>query len=208
MASMTMTQSFACQTFTKSSGRDGAIVYDTIESTDELPAGWTDEQERGFYRLKRRDDGAFFGYASSSQSWKKFLHPADIRLWSAQRENGTFRILDQAPSSKKRYAFLGVRSCDLTAIGVQDRVLLGDLHQDPIYAARRNGVFIVAVECTHSSAICFRASMQTGPHVRAGYDLALTELLDQQGHRFLVKAGQRCGARAARSTRTYRGHRR
>jgi sulfhydrogenase subunit beta (sulfur reductase) len=135
--------------------RDEAIVYDRIESTADLPAGWTDEQEPGRYRLKRREDGALFGYAVGPQSWKKYLHPSDIRLWSAERENGTFRILNQETRPKKRYAFLGVRSCDLAAIGVQDRVLLEDRHQDPIYAARRDGVFIVAVQCIHVTGPVF-----------------------------------------------------
>src|SRR5258707_1375500 len=38
--------------------RDEAIVYDRVESIEDLPAGWTDEQEPGRYRLKRREDGA------------------------------------------------------------------------------------------------------------------------------------------------------
>ena len=41
--------------------RDGAIVYDRMESAEELPAGWTDEQEPGRYSLKRREDQAVFG---------------------------------------------------------------------------------------------------------------------------------------------------
>ncbi|MBV8572094.1 MAG: hypothetical protein JO319_15855, partial [Acidobacteriaceae bacterium] len=143
--------------------RDGAIVYDEIQGAEALPAGWTDEQDAGRYRLKRRDDSALFGYAVGPRSWKNYLHPSDIRLWSAERENGVFRIL-QNPGPQKKYAFVGVRSCDLTAIGVQDRVLLGDRYQDPIYAARRDGVFIVAVQCTHSVSTCFCSSMRTGPH--------------------------------------------
>lgn len=173
--------------------RDGAIVYDHVDSIEDLPIGWTDEQEPGHYRLKRRDDGALFGYAVGPQSWKKYLHPSNIRLWSAERENGTFRILNQEPLPKKRYAFLGVRSCDLAAIGVQDRVLLEDRHQDPIYAGRRDGVFIVAVQCTHAVSTCFCASMGTGPHVRSGYDLALTELVGTGEHRFLVQAATEAG---------------
>ncbi|MBV8071659.1 MAG: hypothetical protein JO270_17245 [Acidobacteriaceae bacterium] len=35
--------------------RDGAIVYDEIQGAEALPAGWTDEQDAGRYRLKRRD---------------------------------------------------------------------------------------------------------------------------------------------------------
>jgi len=65
--------------------RDGAIVYDQIESVQDLPAGWTDEQAPGHYRLKRRDDAALFGYVVGPQSWKKYLHPAEVRLWSAER---------------------------------------------------------------------------------------------------------------------------
>src|SRR6516165_5138727 len=34
--------------------RDGAIVYDEIRSPADLPAGWTDEQDGGTYRLKPR----------------------------------------------------------------------------------------------------------------------------------------------------------
>ena len=55
--------------------RDGAIVYDELISTNDLPVGWTDEQNGGTYRLKKRDDRAMFGYAVGPHSWKQFLHP-------------------------------------------------------------------------------------------------------------------------------------
>ena len=42
--------------------RDGAIVYETLKKLEDLPEGWTDEQEAGRYRLKKREDGALFGY--------------------------------------------------------------------------------------------------------------------------------------------------
>jgi sulfhydrogenase subunit beta (sulfur reductase) len=174
--------------------RDGAIVYDRVESVAELPAGWTDEQEPGRYRLKRRDDGALFGYAVGPQSWKKYLHPPEVRLWSAQRQDGTFRILNNETRPKQPYAFLGVRACDLAAIGVQDRVLLEDKYRDPIYEGRREGAFVVAVQCTQAAVTCFCASMGTGPRVQRGFDLALTELLAPGGHRFVVEAGSDCGS--------------
>lgn len=173
--------------------RDGAIIYDQIEGVKDLPAGWTDEQDAGRYRLKRREDGALFGYAVGPRSWKNFLYPSNIRLWFAERENGTFRILNESPVPRKRYAFLGVRSCDLAAIGVQDRVLLGGHYQDSIYGARRDGVFIVAVQCTHAVSTCFCASMRTGPRAESGYDLALTEIIGQGEHRFLVEVGSDAG---------------
>ena len=33
--------------------REGAIVYDELASADDLPVGWTDEQQGGMYRLKK-----------------------------------------------------------------------------------------------------------------------------------------------------------
>ena len=173
--------------------RDGAIVYDQLETIDDLPAGWSDEQEPGHYRLHQRRDGALFRYAVSAQSWKKYLHPANIRLWSASKENGAFRILNNEPVRKNKYAFVGVRSCDLEAIAILDRVLLEDRQQDPIYAARRDGVFIVAVQCIHSVSTCFCGSMGTGPQAKGAFDLALTEIVGSGEHRFLVQVGSDAG---------------
>ena len=51
--------------------RDQAIVYDDIASIDRPAAGWTDEQDGGHYRLKRRDDDALFGYAVGPHAWKR-----------------------------------------------------------------------------------------------------------------------------------------
>ena len=118
-----------------------------------------------------------FGYVVGPQSWKKYLHPAEVRLLTAERSGQTFRILNNEPAPPRR-AFLGVRACELAAIAVQDRVLQGDRYRDPIYATRaREGIFIVAVNCTQAASTCFCTSMGTGPRVRGGYDLALTELV-------------------------------
>jgi sulfhydrogenase subunit beta (sulfur reductase) len=171
--------------------RDGAIVYDRISGVADLPAGWTDEQEAGHYQLIRRNDQALFGYVVGPQSWKKYLHPAEVKLFAAERQNGAFRIINNETKPAPR-AFIGVRACELAAMEIQDRVLLADKYADPIYAARREGVFIVAVQCTQSAATCFCASMGTGPEVKCGFDLRLTELLDG-AHQFLIEAGSERG---------------
>ena len=173
--------------------REGAIVYDVVEKLSDLPAGWTDEQAPGRYRLQRRSDQALFGYVVGPHSWKKYLHPPEIRLFSAERQDGTLRILNNTPPPPRR-AFLGVRACELAAIAVQDRVLQGDRYNDPIYSARREGIFIVAVNCTQAAPTCFCTSMKTGPQVERGFDLALTELVRPEKHEFLVEAGSDAGA--------------
>ena len=90
-------------------------------------------------------------------------------------------------------AFIGVRSCELHAIDIQDRVFMGGRHVDRDYAARRGRAFLVAVNCITAGGTCFCVSMDTGPKAKAGYDIALTELLDGE-HRFLVEIGSERGA--------------
>ena len=174
--------------------RDAAIVYDAIERVEDLPEGWTDRQEGGRYRLARRDDRALFGYAVGPQAWKRFLHPPRLPLWRARREGAGFRV-EAAAEDAPRYAFLGVRACELHAIGIQDRVLIGDRYADPAYRARREGAFIVALNCGEAGGTCFCASMHAGPRVDSGFDLALTEVLDRQRHIFVVEIGSESGAR-------------
>ena len=173
--------------------RDRAIVYDEVGSIDDLPVGWTDVQDGGTYRLQRRDDEALFGYVVGPRSWKHFLHPPRLALWRAGREEGELKITEE-PDDPPRYAFLGVRSCDLHAIATQDKVLMEGAFPDPHYSARRSEVFIVAVNCGEAGGTCFCVSMETGPKAESGYDLALTEILDEQGHRFTVETGSDRGA--------------
>ena len=154
--------------------RDGAIVYAELSSADELPAGWTDEQGPGRYRLVRREDEACFGYAVGPHSWKAELLPPRVRLWQARRD------LDDVAEGAESVptAFVGVRPCELAAIEIQDRVFLGGAHVDADYAARRADAFIVAVDCADPSDLCFCTSVGGGPGAREGFDLALIELLE------------------------------
>jgi len=173
--------------------RDGAIVYGDIEREEDLPIGWTDRQEAGTYRLERRTDEALFGYNVGPHSWKKYLFPAHERLWTARRSGGSFSV-EPEPVDAPPLAFLGVRACELAAIAIQDRVFLGGV-VDPGYRARREKILRIAVECTQAGRTCFCTSMGTGPHVSAGFDLALTELVGDGAHRFVVRVGTDAGAR-------------
>jgi ferredoxin len=172
--------------------RDQAIVYDDIASLADLPCGWTDEQDGGHYRLIRRDDDALFGYAVGPHSWKKFLHAPEQRLWRAEQSQEGMRVQAELEHAEP-VAFLGVRSCELHAIAIQDRVLLEGAHSDPHYRARRAAVFLVAVNCAKPGGTCFCASMNTGPKVAGAYDLALTEIVGDGEHRFVVDAGSDVG---------------
>jgi len=160
--------------------RDQAIIFDDIASISDLPRGWTDEQEGGHYRLMRRDDNALFGYAVGPHSWKKFLHPPLLRLWRAEHDAQGVRVVPE-PDPNELFAFVGVRSCEIHAIEIQDQVFLGGAYVDPHYLARRQGTFIIAVNCGQSGGTCFCVSMNAGPKAKAGFDLALTEVLGDSG---------------------------
>jgi formate hydrogenlyase subunit 6/NADH:ubiquinone oxidoreductase subunit I len=172
--------------------RPTATSPDSWTKLADLPVGWTDEQEAGHYRLKKRDDGSLFGYNAGPQSWKKYLHPPNVQLINLQRDGNGVRVLNHA-APPARYAFLGVRACELAAIHVQDRVLLDDRFIDPVYASGRRAVSIVAVHCTKAAPTCFCDSMDTGPRARQGFDLALTEIAGQGRHFFVVETGSAAG---------------
>ncbi len=172
--------------------REGAIAYDTIASVDDLPIGWTDEQEGGIYRLKRRDDRALFGYVVGPHSWKKYLFSPRLRLWQAERKGQEIKMSPESPEARK-LAFIGVRSCELHAIAIQDKVFLEGAAVDPHYQARRSNIFTVAVNCTQAGGTCFCVSMETGPKATTGFDLALTEIFESERHYFVIEVGTEAG---------------
>ena len=175
--------------------REQAIVYDEISSSAELPVGWTDEQEAGHYRLRRRDDEALFGYAVGPHSWKQFQLPAEVKLWRARiDQDGGLSEISESARETPRYAFFGARSCELHAVGILDRVLLGGSHPDPADGGRTKDLFIVAVQCGQAGGTCFCVSMKTGPVAERGFDLALTEVLEDDRHYFVVEVGSERGA--------------
>jgi ferredoxin len=172
--------------------RDGAIVYDRLASTDDLPIGWADEQEGGTYHLRKDDSEALFGYVVGPQSWKEFLYPPTLRLWQAERGDGGFQIIEDTEEAP-RHAFIGVRACELHAMAIQDRVFMHGEYVDPIYKSRRENAFVVAVNCGVAGGTCFCTSMNTGPKVTFGFDLALTEVLEADRHYFVVEVGTELG---------------
>ena len=181
--------------------RDGAIAFGPVRAVTELPAGWGDEQDAGRYRLHRRDDPLLFGYAAGVQSAKPLFFPAQEVLWRVRPgADGPHPEPADEAAGQGPTAVLGVRSCDLAAVGIQDAVLLGRRYGDAAYALRRADTFVVAVTCSHPGGTCFCASMGTGPRPGAGpgpaasYDLAMTEVLDARGHRFVVEVASERGA--------------
>jgi ferredoxin len=176
--------------------RDDAIVLAELGPGAQLPAGWGVETAPGRYRLHRRGDDAVFAHSAGPQSWKQFLHPPRQPLLSAPEDG--FAPVREEPV---RYAFLGVRACDLAAIATLGAVLGDGAHPSGAFSRRRQGLFVIAAGCTEPGGLCFCASMGTGPTPGPGYDLALTERIDEAGHRFVVDVGTDAGGRVLAAVR-------
>ncbi len=172
--------------------RNGSVVYDELRAVEQLPTGWTDNQAPGEYRMVHQEDPRFFHFNVGLHSWKRFLHLPEITLWRAQRAGREFEVLPETTAPTKR-AFLGVRSCEAQAIAIQDRILINDKYRDPVYSKLRENCLIIAVNCSKGGGTCFCASMNTGPKVSQGFDLALTEVTDAHSHYLIVEVGSAKG---------------
>ncbi|MGK7345631.1 MAG: 4Fe-4S dicluster domain-containing protein [Candidatus Nitrospinota bacterium M3_3B_026] len=181
--------------------RDGAILLDEINGVEDLPRGVSDEQDAAFYRLRETGGNTLFGYNAGPQLWKKFLFPPRLTLWTAKRNGQGFEIEPDGGEPEK-LALLGVRPCDLAAIRIQDRVFADGEFKDLSYATRRRNIFAIAVNCSRAGGTCFCASMGTGPKASGEFDIALTEIEDEVGHRFLLETGSAEGERVLENTST------
>lgn len=115
---------------------------------------------------------------------KKVFHQPFQVLFSFDTEEGT---LAEAESGEEKVVW-GIHPCDVHAIAILDKVY-GIEYPDPYYLRNRENTIIVAKNCTEIGENCFCLSMGTGPALRSGYDLLLTDL----GGRYLVEVGTERG---------------
>jgi len=151
------------------------IVLGEFRSVADLPLGYVDEQQPGAYRVQQSDNGRVFSALVGPQAWKKYLFPPEVTLLTVERDGDRWKFLP-CDETTPRYAFLGMRACDVAALAVQDGVFMAGPGVDPLYVARRAAAFVIAVQCGRAVATCFCQSLGTGPRCAAGFDWALTEL--------------------------------
>jgi len=172
----------------------GAIMFGDIDSAADLPRGLRSVQEPGRYRIEDRGDERVFDYVNGPESLKRLLFNPEETLWTV-KTNGEVCV-SETVVERRPTAVIGARACDLAGMLVQDRTFLAGEYSaftDPYYESRREGIFLVAVNCTTSAQTCFCASMNAGPRAKEGYDIALTELETD----FLVETGSPAGVAIA-----------
>lgn len=170
-----------------------AIAFGFIERFEDLPIGYRDTQSPGHYRLEKSQTPAFFQYAVGPQSIKTILHPARRKLWEASQAADQDLSFEATALPEQAIALFGLRACDIQALQVLDKVFLDSGYTDEHYAALREKLLLVAVNCVEPSALCFCQSMGIGP-VPSHVDLQLTEVCQDSQHFFVVRAGNDKGA--------------
>jgi sulfhydrogenase subunit beta (sulfur reductase) len=169
--------------------KKNTIVLEEISFAD-IPAGYRDRQGGGSYRLEKQRVAGVFTFSPGPDSFKKFLHPSSDELFLFRKTPKNI-VVENERREEKPLAFFGVRSCDLAALGLLDKVFLESPIQERGYERRRKDIFVVAVNCLHPAENCFCDSMGTGPEAKDGFDLAFTELSGS----FLVETGSAVGER-------------
>ena len=107
----------------------------------------------GSARLERLSDGPgaarTFHYPVSGEGIKRFTFPSRVDALSMETaQDGSVSVRVEAPAEPIPLAIIGARACDLAGLAVHDRVLAGGPAVDPDYAARRQDLLIIAVECS------------------------------------------------------------
>jgi len=156
--------------------KNNTIVYDLLTNIDQLPLGVTDHQQPGRYALQPNAKKRYFAWANGPQAIKPYVFAAREPLWRCTREHSGQLTFNELLPQHQATALIGVRSCDLAALYIQDRHFLHEDKADPYYLARRQNLLLVAVNCTHPAETCFCVSTGDGPRASYGYDILLSEL--------------------------------
>lgn len=168
--------------------QDDSINYAEITKASELPWGYIDEQQPGYYRVTKTDTKQAFSFTLPAASVKPMLFKAKENIWKVKR-NDNGKLVFEPVVEFEKIAVFGIRPCDLRGIETQDRVFMQNSYNDIRYTKRRENQFIVAMNCTSAHYNCFCITLGDAPRADKGYDLAMTEI--EQG--FVTEIGSDAG---------------
>jgi sulfhydrogenase subunit beta (sulfur reductase) len=145
--------------------RKGQVVFEQIQKAEQID----------------------LNYCTTMLGPRKFIYNPKSELFSINRKSGMNSTPEQ--KAEKRLIF-AVHPCDMHAISVLDRTLLGH-YKDSYYQQLRQNTVTIVLNCNKACDAGFCASMGTGPHLQLkdGFDIVLTQLKNN----FLVEFGSEKG---------------
>lgn len=111
------------------------------------------------------------------------------RLKNKPLKNGIYEM-----NNCYRRVIFGVRSCDMSAIQLLDRFFL-EGYKDPFYHSRRKNTLFISLVCNIPDSTCFCMGLGTGPYLKSGFDIQVTDL----GDRYFVQADSHEGKKAVKA---------
>ncbi|MDN5347433.1 MAG: hypothetical protein PWP65_997 [Clostridia bacterium] len=114
---------------------------------------------------------------------KKLLHQPFEVLFSFHEDGIQENIVEQP-----KQIIFGIHPCDVHAIQILDKAYSVE-YEDPYYMNKRKNTLIIALNCSEPAETCFCQSLGTGPFLKDGYDLLLTDI----GEAYLVEVGSEAG---------------
>ncbi|MCK4648595.1 4Fe-4S dicluster domain-containing protein, partial [bacterium] len=151
-------------------GKGGDIVFDPITSEHDVVLDFTNT----IMPPKR----FFFPQFETLFSWK------GKEFTLAPPRGAGFTV----PLKAKRRIIFGIRPCDFSGILFLDRYY-ALAYEDNYYFTRRNNTLFILLGCNEPQEHCFCLSAGTGPFLKKGFDIHLTDLKD----RYYVQIGSRKG---------------
>lgn len=153
--------------------RNDGVVFDVISSPKEM-----DLEYRGHTLLPP----------------KRFFFPEKEILFVYKVKADGVEIHDKLEELKSlRQVIIGIRPCDITGLLVLDKIFTR-MFKDPYYIARRKNTLVIGLTCNEPAEYCFCVFTNSGPLLKEGFDLLLTDL----GDRYLVEVGTEKGSNVVR----------
>jgi hypothetical protein len=165
--------------------RDGALMLDEIDSFEEMATGYDAIQSAGTFKLEKKDSESLFQYTVGPQSFKKYLYPPKRKLWSAEKDGKTFKI-QKIKEKPPKMVFWGIRSCEIKAIEILDRIFIKGEYVNDWYKEAREKLILVGVNCTNPSSTCFCTTTRSGPKIKTDHDISITELIDKEKPSYVI----------------------
>ena len=140
-----------------------------------------------FERIKKAE-AIDLNYCSTMLGPRQFIYQPKESLFDINRKTGLCSG-DSEKKAEKRVIF-AIHPCDMHAISVLDRTLLGE-DKDSFYKQLRQNTVTIVLNCNKACEGGFCSSMGTGPflQLKDGFDIVLTSLKNN----FLVEFGSEKG---------------
>lgn len=122
---------------------------------------------------------------------KRFFLPEKEVLFTYEKNGNGVTIYDKCEEVEaSKRVLVGIHPCDIQGLIYLDKVFIKDFN-DPYYIARRKNTLIIGLTCREPADYCFCSYTGSGPMIRDGFDLMLTDL----GDLYLVEIGSEEGER-------------